>query len=178
LSCPIASLRAETAALIAIHPGSGSLRKNWPAERWLELIVNISAPILLVLGEAELESWSALTSTRLNRNDAAPHVGGNALHLAVNLPLHELARRLQRCRLFLGHDSGVSHLAAALGVPCLLLFGPTDPAVWVPPGDHVKVIRRGADLTSIPVEEVQREIVACLSQTPPHKEETKSLCSA
>ncbi len=63
----------------------------------------------------------------------------NAL-LAQNLPLPHLAAVLQRCRLFLGHDSGISHLAAAVGTPCVLLFGPTDPAVWAPPNPAVKIV--------------------------------------
>jgi ADP-heptose:LPS heptosyltransferase len=48
----------------------------------------------------------------------------------------------------------VSHLAAAVGTPCLLLFGPTDPAMWAPPGDHVRVLRHGATLDTISVDEV------------------------
>jgi len=60
----------------------------------------------------------------------------------------------RECRLFLGHDSGISHLAAACGVPCVLLFGPTDPATWAPPGPHVHVVRRDPDLTSITVADV------------------------
>ena len=78
-----------------------------------------------------------------------PHV-----HLAHNLPLPELAAVLSRCRLFLGHDSGVSHLVAAVGTPCVLLFGPTDPAMWAPPGDHVRVLRRGPILDTISVDDV------------------------
>jgi ADP-heptose:LPS heptosyltransferase len=48
----------------------------------------------------------------------------------------------------------VSHLAAAVGTPCLLLFGPTDPAMWAPPGDQVRVLRRGGSLEAITVDEV------------------------
>jgi len=43
--------------------------------------------------------------------------------------------------IFLGHDSGISHLAAAAGANCILLFGPTDPAVWAPQNDNARVIR-------------------------------------
>ena len=53
----------------------------------------------------------------------------------------ELAGRLQNCALFLGHDSGISHLAAAVGTSCLLLFGPTDPAIWAPANPEVRVLR-------------------------------------
>jgi hypothetical protein len=71
-----------------------------------------------------------------------------------DLPLTELAARLARCRLFLGHDSGVSHLAAAVGTPCVLLFGPTEPAMWAPPGAHVRVVRRGPALGALVVDDL------------------------
>jgi ADP-heptose:LPS heptosyltransferase len=55
--------------------------------------------------------------------------------------LYELARWLAQARLFVGNDSGITHLAAAVGTPVLALFGPTDPAVWAPRGPHVQVGR-------------------------------------
>ncbi|MCB1088242.1 MAG: hypothetical protein KDM63_14425, partial [Verrucomicrobiae bacterium] len=61
--------------------------------------------------------------------------------LASQLPLPVLGSLLQRCRLYLGHDSGISHLAAACGVPSVLLFGKTDPAIWAPQNPKVSVIR-------------------------------------
>jgi heptosyltransferase-2 len=60
--------------------------------------------------------------------------------LAHHLSLPVLAAVLERCRVFVGHDSGVSHLAAATGISCVLLFGPTDPAVWAPVNPAVKVV--------------------------------------
>jgi ADP-heptose:LPS heptosyltransferase len=59
------------------------------------------------------------------------------------LPLGTLASVLAQADLFVGHDSGLSHLAAALGVPTVAIFGPTDPARWAPLGRHVTVIRGG-----------------------------------
>ncbi len=53
----------------------------------------------------------------------------------------QLAAVLERCALFLGHDSGVSHIAAAVGTPCVLLFGATDPHVWAPANPNVRVVR-------------------------------------
>jgi heptosyltransferase-2 len=67
------------------------------------------------------------------------------------------------CRLFLGHDSGVSHLAAACGAPCVLLFGPTDPAVWAPPSPRVKVIGPVGDLNSLAVSGVRQAVAAALA---------------
>ncbi len=132
---------------VAIHPGSGSVRKTWPPERWVDVLSRLEDPVLLVLGDAE-EHF--LDVARGLQSGAA----GRRWQVAQGLPLPELARRLAACRLFLGHDSGVSHLAAAVGTPCLLLFGPTDPAMWAPPGDHITVIRRGGSLDAIFPEEV------------------------
>jgi len=133
----------------ALHPGSGSPKKNWPLAHWLALIPQLPGPLLIILGEAELPGWSALTSTRLSPGLTPHRLGSTAVTLAINLPLEDLVTVLHRSRHFLGHDSGISHLAAACGVPSLLLFGPTDPAMWSPPAPHVKVIRRGASLASI-----------------------------
>jgi ADP-heptose:LPS heptosyltransferase len=59
---------------------------------------------------------------------------------ARGLTLAQLAALLTRCRLYLGNDSGVSHLAAMLGVETIVLFGPTDPAQWAPRGKRVTVV--------------------------------------
>jgi len=138
---------------VAIHPGSGSPRKNWPREHWTELIARLEKPILLVLGEAERERWSASHVARFLSTES------KQVEVTSDLPLPDLAAALARCRLFLGHDSGVSHLAAAVGTPCVLLFGPTDPAMWAPPGKHIFVLRGSDSLTEISVESVL-EIVA------------------
>ncbi len=143
----------ETSAAVAIHPGSGSSRKNWPVERWLELMRTLPSPILLILGEAERECWAPLTSAGI-----AAHV-----RPAVDLPLETLVTQLGGCRLFLGHDSGISHLAAACEVPAILLFGPTDPAMWAPPVPTVRVLQPGPTLETISVADVAREVAAVLA---------------
>lgn len=137
----------EESPPIALHPGSGSPRKSWPVERWLALMERLDEPVLLVFGEAE----SPQLRPQFERAIAAEP---RAVSTADRLPLPELAARLSGCKLFLGHDSGVSHLAAAVGIPCVLLFGPTDPAIWAPPGDHVCIIRRGESLDAISVADV------------------------
>ena len=53
------------------------------------------------------------------------------------LDLYELGCWLARARLYIGNDSGISHLAAAVGTPTIVLFGPTDPAIWAPRGSRV-----------------------------------------
>ena len=74
--------------------------------------------------------------------------------MAQCLPLAELARRLQSCLGFIGHDSGISHLAAALGVAALVLWGETNETVWRPRGERVTVLRWPEGLQGLPVERV------------------------
>lgn len=70
--------------------------------------------------------------------------------------LYELACWLATARLYIGNDSGITHLAAAVGTRVIALFGPTDPSIWAPRGQNVRVIAQPT-LESITVEEV----VAC-----------------
>ena len=129
--------------LVAIHPGSGGERKNWPADRWEALGRDLLARdgqeracLLLVGGEADGKTLGALQAAwRGAAREPAD------ILVAENVPLPDLAAVLGQARLFLGHDSGISHLAAAAGTPCLLLFGPTDPDVWAPPYPHIRVLR-------------------------------------
>jgi heptosyltransferase III len=123
-------------ALVAIHPGSGSEAKNWPLERFVELATVLLGSdekrrVLLIGGEAEEERVTQLATVLPN----------DKVKVLKNLPLTKLASVLQNCALFVGHDSGISHLAAAVETPCLLLFGPTDPAIWAPANLQVRVLR-------------------------------------
>ncbi len=126
---------------IAIHVGSGSEKKNWPLENWLQIANSFpNQEIIFITGEAEQERGIQPT-------------GHPIWH---SLPLTELATRLSTCTAFLGHDSGISHLAAACGVPSLLLFGPTDPAIWAPPQPWVQFLRNPThQLSDLSVHEVK-----------------------
>jgi heptosyltransferase-3 len=120
---------------LALHLGSGSSRKNWPWERWRQLVERLQAErlvrqIALVTGEADETPTRAFLS--------GWH--GGKVDVWDRLPLPELARRLAGCAAFFGHDSGISHLAAAAGAPVLALFGPTKPRVWAPRGPRVQVV--------------------------------------
>lgn len=114
---------------VAIHPGSGSPSKNWSLEGWSQLCRQIQGrfpdvEFLVVSGEAEKEIIGEFLS--LLRRDDLP------FRHCDDLPLVDLAGLLQQSRLFLGHDSGIGHLAALTGIPGLVLFGPTDPLTWSP----------------------------------------------
>lgn len=141
-----------TLNLLALHPGSGSERKNWPESKWLKLLALLAAEtgfhFLLVGGEAE--------GTRLQRLTAnLPH---GRFQMAQNLPLVELAARLQSCVGFIGHDSGISHLAAALNLPGLVLWGETIAEIWSPQSARFRMIRHPEGLPGISIEQVAGEI--------------------
>jgi len=121
--------------IIAIHPGSGSQGKNWPVENWISLFSQRSRfadpeRLIVISGEADEGQTDQLEREWKNRN----------VRFARNLPLPSLAAVLARST-FIGHDSGISHLAAAAGANCILLFGPTNPDVWAPRNDNVRVLR-------------------------------------
>lgn len=127
---------------ILIHPGSGSPRKNWPLANWIRVARELPIRPVFILGEAEVARWDA----------AGEATAGFATRRGKNL--EELVAELAGCRLFLGHDSGISHLAAGSGTRCVLLFGPTDPATWAPPSPRVQVLQTGPDVSLLSPEPV------------------------
>lgn len=133
---------------LALHPGSGSERKNWPEKRWAEFLTACLADtpwqILLVGGEAE--------GDRLDR--LAAHQPAGRVRLARNLPLPRLAMLLAGCAGFVGHDSGITHLAAALGLPGIALWGDTAEAVWRPRSARFQLLRHPAGLVGLPADRV------------------------
>ncbi len=156
------SLGALTARpRIALHPGSGSASKNWSLEGWVEVAAGLQekfpiAEFLIISGEAEERSIGDCL-TLLDQAQV------NYQHLE-QLKLTEVAARLQGCDLFLGHDSGISHLAAACGLPALLLFGPTDARIWAPQNPAVTTIgAAGGDLSKIKATEVVAQALGMLS---------------
>ncbi|UJS17949.1 MAG: glycosyltransferase family 9 protein [Candidatus Jettenia sp.] len=123
--------------LIAIHPGSGSRQKCWPLERFAELILwmrkEMDVQILVISGPADYEIVEKL---RAKVKDFI-HVD--------QLPLPNLAAIIKQCNVFIGNDSGITHLAAAVGVHTIAIFGSTDPNVWGPRGEWVKILHKKSD---------------------------------
>jgi heptosyltransferase III len=122
--------------LVAIHPGSGGERKNWPLAGWLAVQKKILEDarighLLIIGGESDLPQLAQMKLTLRVESQS----------FLENLPLPLLGAIFSQCAFFLGHDSGISHLAAAAGTSCLLLFGPTDPQVWCPANRGVRVLR-------------------------------------
>ena len=146
--------RLEACPALAVHPGSGSERKNWPEARWAEFLARLmertEVRLLLVGGEAEGE--------RLQHLAAVLHPSRR--EVLQSRPLPELAARLQTCRGFVGHDSGITHLAAALGLPTLALWADTVEEVWRPQGQRVTIVKDVKGLPSLSVERVLGELAA------------------
>lgn len=143
---------------IALHPGSGSRRKNAPWSEWRHLLHQLAPrPTLVVLGEAEAELGAPIEHLTLMH-----------LHVARDWPLPVLAGALSYCSGYIGHDTGVSHLAASIGVPALLVFGPTDPTVWSPAGGNVTSLRPRTDLVTLPIDEILHRLQSAASVGPTH----------
>lgn len=142
----------ERVPTLALHPGSGSERKNWPEAKWAELLTQLAEHsnlrLLLIGGEAEGGRLQHL---------AAP-LPPSRRKIAQSLPLAELAARLQSCTGFVGHDSGITHLAAALGLPTLALWADTIEEIWRPQGERVVIVKETAGLHSLDVDRVLREL--------------------
>lgn len=132
---------------VAVHAGSGSARKNWPVEKWIALCRCLRNRLLFIGGEADHAQLALLEGQFA---DAA---------FAIDLPLVEVAALLAGS-IFIGHDSGISHVAAAAGASCAVLFGPTNPNVWAPRGENVRIVRAPAgDLANLSVDSVAQELM-------------------
>jgi len=148
----------DTRPMIALHPGSGGKRKNWPLANWTAVTewLHDSHPthrLLVIGGESDEEELDGLRQAKL------------PVEFLENLPLPTLGAILERAALFVGHDSGISHLAGAAGAPCLLLFGPTDPAIWGPAGEHVSSLAApGERMEELSIEDVSARISEILDK--------------
>ena len=148
--------------VLAVHPGSSGRQKLWPLEGWRHVIAwaafeGISG--VLICGPAEEERALGPLLSAL----------GPAWQVLRNAPLPTLAAILAKCEVFAGHDSGITHLAAAVGTRTLALFGPTDPRVWGPRSQRCCVMQPAApeplSLDNMPVEAVVRTLRALLNGT-------------
>jgi len=121
-------------SIIAIHPGSGGAWKCWSAERFAVVADHLLAlghRVLLIQGPADVAAVERVRSI----------VQMLPLPVVAGLNVEGLAALLSSCSGYLGNDSGVTHLAAAVGTPTVAIFGPTDPAVWAPLGPRVIVLK-------------------------------------
>lgn len=107
------------AGFLAVHPFSGSACKNWPLEGFREMANASGLPVRWLAGEGEVLAGA-------ERFD----------------DLYELGCWLATARAYLGNDSGITHLAAAVGVPVTAVFLTSDPRIWAPRGSGGVTILR------------------------------------
>jgi heptosyltransferase III len=133
--------------IIALHPGAGGRTKVWPPHRFATLgrtLARGSAKLLIIQGPADEEVVQEVVADL-----------GETPYLVVHdVPITTLAALLSHASLFIGNDSGCSHLAAALGVLTLALFGPTDPALWAPRGNRAFYLQKEGSIDTIEVADV------------------------
>ena len=129
---PRLAIRPLTSASIVMHLGAGSPAKHWPMERFVELAAKLDGPLAVVQGPADPE----------------PAIDAD-YELWRDLPLAGLARRLAGCRLFVGNDSGISHLAAAVGAPAVAIYIATDPRIWGIRGAHARQVTGQASAAAV-----------------------------
>lgn len=151
--------RDASTPVIALHPGSGSETKNWPIENWKKLgehFLTTGRDLAVVSGEADEDRVRQLESAWK----------GMRVRFAKHFALPRLAAVLENA-IFLGHDSGISHIAAGVSARCILLFGATDPAIWAPANKGVTVLQAPQDdLRLLAVDSVIETTESCIANLP------------
>ena len=131
----------DTGAFVAVHPGAGGATKRWPTASFAILLQRLVAggySPLLIEGPQDADvTRETLAACCL------PHT---SIPVASGFSIEDLAALLARCVAFVGNDSGVAHLAGIVRCPTVAIFGPTDPVLWRPVGQRVRVIRAASRL--------------------------------
>lgn len=118
---------------ILLHPGSGSTRKNWPLANFIEIYKKLGKKGLgseWIVGPAENSLIPELKKAGIQDKE-----------IFANLDLLGFVTKLEFSGLFIGNDSGLSHLSAFIGKPVITIFGPSDPVRWRPVGPNVKIVK-------------------------------------
>ncbi|MBN1226278.1 MAG: glycosyltransferase family 9 protein [Deltaproteobacteria bacterium] len=120
---------------IVIHPGSGSKTKNYPSDFWLELIKGLDRTLVnnltVLAGPAEL-SW---------QNDLINNVEACGINIIKSPSAEGLLSMFKKTYLYIGLDSGVTHLAAMSGVRTIALFKSSSIDQWAPLGPKVTIFQ-------------------------------------
>jgi len=140
----------------ALHVGAGAAAKRWPLAHFREIARRLRRAgnqVLVIEGPAEPGAAATLQSD----------LPGSGIITAESLPLGMVAGLLSHCEVFAGNDSGIAHLAAGLGIPSLVLFGPTSPKQWAPLGRSVETIYAPDGLPGLTVETVWSALAPLLA---------------
>jgi heptosyltransferase-3 len=140
--------------LVLIHPGSGGREKIWAPAGWIILIRRLLEQPRLRLGLIQGPADRSILR-RLQESLELAH-----LLSFDNIRLGLLAGIMGHAAFYVGNDSGITHLAAACGLPTIALFGPTDPRIWAPRGSAVKVIRWHPDRPDPETEQIWEQVKA------------------
>lgn len=120
VAIPRASLYAsdetpvEAGSYVVMHPFASAPDKAWPLARFVEVAERWGSRVIVLAGP---------------QDDVAPFA---RFRVYQSASLDTVKRLLRDSALFIGNDSGPAHMAAAFGIPCVVLFGPTDPVIWGP----------------------------------------------
>jgi ADP-heptose:LPS heptosyltransferase len=125
----------DSRPMVIIHPGSGGDAKCWPLDRFMAVADTLhDCRAKWMLGPAECESDTKLVKSVRQRCD------GRDEALLIEEDFLKATGHIAAADLYLGNDAGMTHVAAAMGIPTVAIYGPTDPAVWRPLGDHVSPV--------------------------------------
>jgi ADP-heptose:LPS heptosyltransferase len=141
---------------VVIHPGSGGAHKCWHLDNFLSvarILAKEGVEVVFLFGPAEEERFSEPAIAQIR----------TAEKLLTNLSLAEVLGVLGCSRGYIGNDSGITHLAAAMGIRTVVVFGPTDPAIYGPLGPAVTILRsEPQDFTEAVSETIQQQICEIL----------------
>ena len=149
-----ADVDTET-SLIVIQPGSGSLDKCWHPENFLQtaaLLKQDHQQVVFLLGPAEAERMSPNLLDRIRSTET----------VLENLSLTHVLQVLTQTDLFVGNDSGIGHLAAAMGIKTAIVFGPTDSVLYRPLGPSVHILSPSQNSFRSAIETEQTSIARTL----------------
>ncbi len=148
--------------VITIHPGSGGQKKCWSLVRFLELMELLARKkrfyFYFMLGPAEATDLQGISEKFIS----AKGIDGSVI---AGRPVSSIAPLLKSASVHIGNDSGITHLASALGTPTVAVFGPTDPKVWGPRGRRVSIVRSGVPCSPCAEKDRQQCLrVRCLDE--------------
>jgi ADP-heptose:LPS heptosyltransferase len=144
------SLSRGASRVIVYHPGAGKKPNRWPAELFARLADELSAA---------LSAATVITSGPMDEDPVRDMAGAlkTRFELIQNQPIRDVASAIRFADLVVSNDTGIMHVAAAVGTPVLSLFGPTDPGEWAPTGKRDRYIRgEDQEIGNIPFETVLR----------------------